>query len=287
MKCTLMAIDHGTTSIENFEIRTNKHMIAHVSPVHNISGDVIGAVGLFNDISHFYEIERLRREFIANVSHELKTPLTGIRGFIEPLMDGTVDDEATHHKYLVLIRDEALRLNGLIDDLLNYSRFEAGKVELNLVPLDIGNVIRNVGFRMQLLADSKGISLELRVSDEIPFVHGAEDKIEEVLCNLLSNAIRYTLEAGVIIVSVKDEGEVLRVSVSDSGLGIDEEALPYIWERFYKVDKSRTLSSGGTGLGLAIVKSIVDAHGGTVSVESKVGEGSTFSFTLRKVQGSI
>lgn len=281
------ALQKGEGSVENLQLRPNRHVLARISPIHGSTGNVIGAVGLFSDVTDLYKAELMRRDFIANVSHELKTPLTGIRGFVEPLLDGTVDDEVTQRKYLSHIRDEALRLNRLIDELLRYSIIESDFIKLELTPLDMEQVIRSVGFRMQLLADVKRIQLVFNVPEALPPILGAEDKLEEVLINLLSNAIRYSPEGNRIIISAQEEGDMLRIGVRDFGPGIATEDMQYIWERFYKADKSRTPSESGLGLGLAIVKAIVEAHGGHVSLESGPGEGAFFSFTLPRASDDI
>ncbi|MFX4263510.1 ATP-binding protein [Pelotomaculum propionicicum] len=240
------------------------------------------ATELQKKIETLEQLDRNRRKFVANVSHELRTPLSIIQGYTEALIDGMAGSDADRRKYLGNIHEEILRLRRLVTDILDLRRIEAGgrEMEMGLVPLN--ELAAQVVEKFQPLAGEK----KILVSQTYPAIHstvrGNRDQLEQVLINLLDNAIRYTPDGGKVMVSVKDLGDKMMVSVSDTGPGIPLEEQPQIWERFYKVDKSRARKGGGTGLGLAIVKEIVEAHGGTIDVASKPGEGSTFYFTVPK-----
>ena len=233
------------------------------------------------------KVEELRREFVANVSHELKTPLTAIRGFVEPLIDGTVKDEETSQRYLGIMRDETVRLSRLIDDLLDLSRLEAGKEQLNLEPVDLAELGRGVVERMGPLFSDKGVGVTLEAETGLPPASGDGERLMLVITNLLGNALRHTATGGKVTVKVtRERGGAIEVTVSDNGEGVPAEELPLIWDRFYKVDRSHQRTTAGTGLGLPISKRIVQNHGGRVWAESDgVGQGATFHFTVPSDSG--
>ena len=251
----------------------------HVSPVEDEAEGEPGAVGLIQDISETARLERMRREFIANVSHELRTPLTILRGYSEALLDGTAG-AAEKTRYLEVIRAEIERLNRLISDLLDLSRLQARGMELHKKVFNLQKLTLELKARLQSRLGEKKIALEVKIDPEIE-VSGDRDRIMQVLLNLVENALRYSRDGGKIKLSAHiDDGQKVEVSVRDYGLGIEAKELPHIWERFYRIDRSRDRKQGGTGLGLAIVKEIIEAHGERVAVHSVPGEGSTFSFTL-------
>ncbi len=242
------------------------------------TGPRLGTVAVFHDVSDLRRLESMRRDFVANVSHELKTPLTAVRGFAETLLSGDVPP-ADVGKYLGVILKHAERLGDLIDDLLELSRIESRKVPLQRSAVDVGRVASFVmsGMEPQLRAKS----LSVKLVDEEPG-HALADRraVEQVLTNLLDNAAKYTNAGGHIEVRVRGMRDQVRVEVQDDGIGIPDDDLPRIFERFYRVEKARSRDLGGTGLGLAIVKHLVQAMDGEIFVESEVGRGSTFSFTL-------
>ncbi len=225
-------------------------------------------------------IEQRRRQFVANVSHELRTPLSYLQGYTEALKDDLPKTEEERSNYLSIIHDETLRLRRLVDDLLDLHRIEEGKLVLERGPVAMDELIKVVVSKLEPRARENGIKLEAIVPEGLPLVAGDADRLEQVLINLVSNALQYTGSGDVVRIEVKDRAGRLQVKVSDTGEGIPEDELPYIWERFYKVDKARTRKGGGTGLGLAIVKGIIAAHGGEISVESMLGKGTTFTFIL-------
>ncbi len=230
-------------------------------------------------IDDLEKLEEMRRGFIANVSHELRTPMTSIRGFIEGILDGTIPDEK-HRDYLLIVRDEINRLNRLVNDLLDLARMEAGELKLNFKPFDINELIRVCVIKNETLITSKNLEIEANFDSENLYVLGDKDSIERVIINLLHNAVKFSNENGKIIFeTVKNKDKVL-ISVQDNGVGIDEADKKRIWDRFYKSDKSRGKDKTGTGLGLAIVKNILNEHKQEIKVESEIGAGTKFEFTL-------
>jgi len=228
------------------------------------------------------ELDTLRRDLIAWTSHDLRTPLTSIRVVVEALADSLIDDPDTIQRYLHSIRSDVSSLNSLIDDLFELAQIDTGGMTFDKVPVSLNDLISDVLERMRALADRRRVRLEGQVSPRVDPVTIDPQKIERVLVNLIGNAIRHTPEGGQVTIDAQrhaPRGHV-RVSVSDTGEGIPPDDLPRIFERFYRGEKSRSRSKGGAGLGLAIAKGIVEAHGGTIEVTSRVGSGSTFTFTL-------
>ncbi len=256
----------------------------HCAPYRDDRGEVIGAVAVLRDATELRRTERLRRELTANVSHELRTPLTSIKGFTETLLDGAMRDEATCRRFLTIIQSEVDRLVKLVDDLLDLSRLESRHVTLDLQPVDVGALAAHTADKLRPLADAGGLTLLVQAPPGV-VAPADRDRLEQVLTNLIDNALKYTPPGGRVEVSVVPRGEEVEVTVSDTGRGIPPEDLPHVFERFYRVDRSRTRGSGGTGLGLAIARHIVEAHGGRISVRSRPGEGTTFTVTLPRNGG--
>ncbi|WP_264844767.1 two-component system histidine kinase PnpS [Caldinitratiruptor microaerophilus] len=239
-----------------------------------------GALLVLHDITRFRRLERMRTEFVANVSHELRTPLTSIRGFAETLLEADPDPE-TRRRFLEIVHREASRLSDLIEDLLDLSRIESGRMAMRPGPVAVDVLVADVLDRHQRRARAAELTLESRVPPGLPPVWGDRARLAQVLHNLVDNAIRYTPPGGRVTVAAEANPEgFVTVSVADTGIGIAREHLPRLFERFYRVDRARSRSSGGTGLGLSIVKHIVELHGGAVSVESEPGRGSTFRFSV-------
>ncbi|HEY6838414.1 MAG TPA: ATP-binding protein [Geobacteraceae bacterium] len=257
-----------------------KTLATHWVPLRT-DGRLTGVVAVFHDISDIRKLENVRRDFVANVSHELRTPVTVIKGYAEALAEGSVDPEK-EARFIGVIARHADRLSRLIADLLTLSSLESGGVALALVPVEPARAVAGAAALVEEKAREKGILLDLRETATAPAVLADPGRLEQVLVNLLDNAVTYTAANGAISVSAADEGEMVRISVSDTGIGIPQKDLPRIFERFYRVDAARSRDQGGTGLGLAIVKHIVQLHGGSVSVVSTPEKGTTFSFTLRK-----
>jgi two-component system phosphate regulon sensor histidine kinase PhoR len=242
--------------------------------------EIWGAIAVFHDISRLKELERIRQDFVANVSHELRTPLTTIKGYAETLLEGAMKEEVAF-QFVQVIKRHTDRLTKIVEDLLTLSKIESKECQLKMEVFSLRDLIDDaIGF-VKEPAEKKKISIS---QNEIPsFLTLKADRnyLEQVLINLLDNAIKYTPEGGRITISaIENNSEEIQFSVGDNGIGIPKEDLPRIFERFYRVDKGRSQELGGTGLGLSIVKHLVQAHGGRIWVESRLGEGSTFYFTL-------
>ncbi|GIP20946.1 two-component system histidine kinase PnpS [Paenibacillus sp. J22TS3] len=253
-------------------------------PMFEDDGSYRGTLFLLQDVTEIRKLEVMRSEFVANVSHELKTPIAAVKGFAETLLGGGVQDEETKRSFLQIIYDEGDRLNRLIGDILELSKIESRRVPLEYSPVHVQSLLGSIFEVLRSSAAKKSITMKLEVPDEL-FMEADEDRLRQIFMNLLSNAISYTLDGGRVKVTVesiceKDEEEKVRFTISDTGIGIPKKDLPRIFERFYRVDKARSRSSGGTGLGLSIVKHLVELHEGTIRVDSKVGEGTTFILDL-------
>lgn len=251
-------------------------------------GSFQGMLFLLQEVTEIRRLERMRSEFVANVSHELKTPVAAVKGFAETLLGGGVKDEKTANSFLQIIYDENERLNRLIGDILELSKIESKRVQLECSPVHLASFFHSLLETLSKVAEKKNISLTLDVPEEL-FIEADEDKLRQIFINLLSNAINYTHEGGSVRVMassrVKEDGsETVVFSVADTGMGIPRKDLPRIFERFYRVDKARSRSSGGTGLGLSIVKHLVELHHGAISVDSDLGIGSTFTLELPLLQ---
>ncbi len=238
------------------------------------------AVLVLHDITELRRLERVRRDFVANVSHEFKTPLTAIQGFAETLLGGALDDKANRKRFVEIIREHAQRLARLTDDLLKLSRIEAGRLDLESRPVSVAGLVNGCVETARLKAESKGLRITVELPEGLPPVRGDAVQLGEVLQNLIDNALQYTPSGGRIDVTAYSNGHEVIFTVADTGIGIPESDLERIFERFYRVDAARSREAGGTGLGLSIARHIVDAHGGRIWVESAVGQGSRFRFSV-------
>jgi two-component system phosphate regulon sensor histidine kinase PhoR len=240
---------------------------------------VNGCLTVIHDITELKKLETMRRDFVANVSHELKTPLTSIMGFVETLLEGGLDDKGHSRQFMAIIQEHARRLNSLVNDLLDLSSIESKAVVLNREEFSLKTLTDKVfsGFTTQIKKRS------LRVENKLPSqlsIRADKARIEQVMTNLIDNAVKFNKDSGSIKVYSREESEGLKITVEDSGAGIPLKDLPRIFERFYRVDKARSRELGGTGLGLSIVKHIIELHGGRAGVESSEGLGSQFWFIL-------
>lgn len=245
------------------------------------SGDEIGALAqAINDMA--LDLQRTRttqKEFFANISHELRTPLTYLEGYAKVLKEGLYQTEEEKGQYLDIIRHESKRLSRLVQDLSDLSKMESGQLELYFEWIDLAEVVQNAVRKTKFKAKEKGLKLCVQIPDDLPAVRADGIRMEQILINLLDNAIRYT-ENGCIWVQVNFDRDEVTIHIEDTGIGIPEEELPYLFERFYRVDKSRSRQYGGTGLGLAIVNQLVELHGGKIEVSSQMGEGTRFTIIL-------
>jgi len=241
-------------------------------------GEVASLAEAFNSMAADLEYaEQLRRNMVADVAHELRTPLSNIRGYLEAMRDGIIEPDAAAMRSL---NEEASLLSRLVNELQELSLAEAGELKLVYQAEDITKLVNQAVLPWQRQVAAKEISLSLDLPDDLPLVTIDWQRVNEVLHNLLENAVAHTPKGGAIKVTASARGKWLEVSVSDTGEGIPAEDLPHIFERFYRVDKSRARATGGSGLGLTIARRLVEAHGGRITVESKLGKGSRFSFTL-------
>lgn len=263
----------------------NIFLSVHAAPVLGAGKKLHSVVVILHDISALKKYDRLRSEFVANVSHELKTPLTSIKGFAETLKTGAINDPEVAVRFLGIIESQALRLEKLVADILFLSAVEAQESadELpNKEPLSILAVISDVLEAQRAQINDRELHLVLNIPKGLALVKGDRAQLEQVFVNLISNAVKFTPPSGTITLSARDDQEMVRIDVSDSGIGIASEHIGRLFERFYRVDKARSQEMGGTGLGLAIVKHIVQLHGGRVAVESFPSKGSTFTVFLPK-----
>lgn len=250
-----------------------------ISPLFN-KKTIRGAVAVVRDMTEERKLDKLRDDFIANVSHELRTPISMLQGYSEAIVDGIAETNEEKQEMAQIIYDESLRMGRLVNELLDLARIQAGHIQLAVEKVELKPFINRVIRKFQTLAKDKNLELHTIIEVDEQEFHFDPDRIEQVLTNLLDNAIRHIQESASITVTVKSIGRELLFEVSDEGPGIPEEDLPFLFERFYKGDKSRTRGRSGTGLGLAIAKNIIDAHKGNISVRSKLGQGTTFSFFI-------
>jgi two-component system, OmpR family, phosphate regulon sensor histidine kinase PhoR len=244
------------------------------------AGDTSGAVIVLHDITDLRKLERVRRDFVANVSHEFKTPLTAIQGFAETLLAGAIDDSQNRGRFLEIILEHARRLARLTDDLLKLSKMDADRLELEMHNVSVTQLIESCLETAQRRAAEKDIRISVNVPENLPEIVGDRRRLAEVLQNLLDNATQYTLPGGQIVLSAAANHTEVIFTVSDTGIGIPKADQPRIFERFYRVDAARSREAGGTGLGLAIAKHLVEVHDGRIWVDSEVGQGSQFHFSV-------
>ena len=254
-----------------------------VAPLHFAeTNEPASAIGIFYDVTRLERLERVRQEFLSNVSHELRTPLTSILAFVETLADGALEDDENNRRFLEVIRRNAERMHHLIDDILELSAIEAGKVDVRPRTIRLAPLVQDV---WSSLAEKSQAALTITFRNEVDndtTVYADPRRLEQILTNLISNAVKFNSEGGSVSVSHKSLDGYQRITVVDTGEGISREHLPRIFERFYRTHTARSRELGGTGLGLAIVKHLARLHGGEASVESSQGAGSTFIIDLPK-----
>ena len=251
-----------------------------IVPFKNERYEIAGAIIVLQDVTEQENLDRMRKEFVANVSHELRTPLTTIKSYAETLHTGALDDRDAAMKFIHVIESESDRMTRLVKDLLMLSRLDYDREELNMKKIDITKIVNDCIYKMEISAKFKKQNISLHVEDTIPSIVGDKDRIEQVIINIISNSIEYTPEKGKIGVKLAKDGEYISIKVIDNGIGIPKEDAIRLFERFYRVDKARSRMLGGTGLGLSIAKQIVEAHKGSINLESSYGEGTEVTIKL-------
>lgn len=259
-----------------------KHFEVYGAPIIGNHNEWKGILLVFHDITELKKLEQMRKDFVANVSHELKTPITSIKGFSETLLDGAMKNEEALQNFLSIILKESDRLQALIQELLDLSKIEQQEFVLEAESLNLCQLLEETHAILQGKAVKKNISLTLNAPDHPVIIKGDASRVKQIFINLIMNALNYTGEGGKVDITITEEKHSVRVAVQDSGIGIEKKELPRIFERFYRVDKARSRNSGGTGLGLAIVKHIVEAHKGKITVNSEPGKGTTFTVFFNK-----
>ena len=276
----------AATSSETRQIQQAEIMLLHqrrflnviATPISSERGE--GVLLTLQDVTRLRQVETTRREFVSNVSHELRSPLASVRAMVETLEAGALGNREVALDFLSRIESDIRRMTTLVDELLELSRLESGQMPIHLAPLSVDEVAGEIVARFKGQAAAAGVKLHLDLSPNLPYVMAEAGKLDQILTNLLENALRFTPEGGKVDVSASTCQQWVNLTVSDTGVGIPSEHLPHVFERFYKVDRSRR--DGGTGLGLAIAKHLVQAHGGDISVSSTEGRGSSFTLTLQR-----
>lgn len=264
----------------HYRLQNDRALWISIVPVMAEGEECTGVVGLFKDVTELENLEQTRRDYVANVSHELRTPLTAVRGLLEPLSDGMIKDEETRMRYYRIMLHEVLRLSRLITDMLELSRLQSGSEHMQISAVNLTELLMDMHQSYLNEADQHAIRLEIKLDDDLPLVMTDADRVEQLLVILIDNAMHYTPAEGTIsLEATKTRGDRVLVTVSDTGCGIEPADLSHIFERFYKTDKSRR--EGGTGLGLSIAKQIIDKLGESIYVESEIGKGTSFHFTLK------
>jgi two-component system phosphate regulon sensor histidine kinase PhoR len=271
----------GKVLAQEVRLFTREELVfdAHATPLKQ-QGTVAGALVVLHDITRLRRLESVRRDFVANVGHELRTPLASIKGFAETLREGAMNDPVHAAEFLSTIEEHADRMSKLVDDLLDLAAIESGHRMPRFEAVEIGPMCAEVARELSPQAEAAGVRIELLPTEGLPPVRADRDQLRQILVNLVSNAIKYNEQGGLVELSAERRDSGMRVTVRDTGVGIPDADLPRVFERFYRVDKARSRDAGGTGLGLSIVKHLVEAHGGQVSVESRQPGGSAFRFTL-------
>jgi two-component system phosphate regulon sensor histidine kinase PhoR len=272
-----LCLKTSQTQTGQFESVISKRFI-RVIAVPLVEDSLIGALLLFQDLTELRGLQTMRRELIGNISHELRTPLAGIKAMLETLKEGAIEDKQAAADFLSRIEGEADRMTQMVSEITELSRIETGRAELRMTPLNLKLLVEEVAAQLNPLAQRHQVTITTDLATDLPAGRGDKDRIRQALVNLVHNAIKFNHPGGSVTMSTKASGEFVIVSVSDTGVGIPEEELPHVFERFYKADRART--RGGSGLGLAIAKHIVQAHGGSIWAQSEEGQGSTFSFSL-------
>jgi two-component system phosphate regulon sensor histidine kinase PhoR len=273
------SISHGESQVRELKyLSLDKVLRIYVNPIMTSTSDIIGSIVVIQDVTQIRKLEKMRSDFVSNVSHELKTPLTSIKGFVDTLKGGALENKETALRFLEIIDIESDRLYRLINDILLLSEIETMEREPDKTEVHINEIVDEVVEMLALKASDKNLMLKKRIEGDF-YINANADRIKQMFINLVDNAIKYT-EVGEVEVSLEAEGSWIKTTVSDTGIGFDEKYKERLFERFYRVDKGRSRSYGGTGLGLSIVKHIVLLYKGKISVDSTPGKGTRFEILL-------
>jgi two-component system, OmpR family, phosphate regulon sensor histidine kinase PhoR len=268
--------NHQTETVQLESGKTKKFIRTIAVPLGD--GSQTGALILFQDLTELRSLQTMRRELVGNISHDLRTPLAGIKVMVETLKSDAIDDKATAQDFLSRIDKEVDRMTQMVAELTELSRIETGKADLNMSPVNMNILAKEVITQLNTLAEREQVKITANLKENLPLVTADRERIRQTLVNLIHNAIKFNHPGGKVIISTNADTESVMVSVTDTGTGIAKEEIPHVFERFYKSDKAR--SKGGSGLGLAIAKHTVQVHGGNIQVQSEEGKGSTFTFNL-------
>lgn len=276
-------LEHETFNVKRILIEhQNKYINIHFAPYQNIQNEAEGMVVVLQDVTKQQKLDQMRKEFVANVSHELRTPLTTVKGYAETLADGAVDDKEVAAAFLNVIISEADRMTDLVKDLLELSRLDNKQVKLDITTVDLAQIIRQAASAYDLAEIKNGQEISVNCHQKVILMEADSARVKQVLHNIISNAIKYNMEKGQIEISTSNHGDYIELKVTDSGVGIPEEDMGRIFERFYRVDKARSGEMRGTGLGLSITKEIMELHGGEIWISSKLGHGTTVAMYFPK-----
>lgn len=276
-------LDMGSEPSRKVIFPVGKQFInANFSPYYNKDGEVEGMVVVLQDITEQKKLDDMRKEFVANVSHELRTPLTTVKSYTETLLEGAIEDREIAMDFLGIIDSEADRMAFLVRDLLQLTRFDNKQVRLDLTEIEMNDFLSMTVRQNKIHAEAKHQELSFEPYPHIVVIHGDRDRVGQVVNNIVTNAIKYSLEQATIRIFITEDEQYYKIHVKDTGMGISREDLPRIFERFYRVDKARSRAMGGTGLGLAIAKEIMVSHGGKLTAESEYGKGTTMTMWFPK-----
>ena len=276
-------LDMGNEPSKKVTFPVGKQFInANFTPYYDKNGEIEGLVVVLQDITEQKKLDDMRKEFVANVSHELRTPLTTVKSYTETLLDGAMEEEELAKEFLTIINSEADRMAFLVRDLLQLTRFDNKQVRLDMTEIEMNDFLSMTVRQNKIHAEAKKQELSFEPYEHMVVVHGDRDRVGQVVNNIVTNAIKYSLEQATIRIFITEDDQYFKVNVKDTGMGISREDLPRIFERFYRVDKARSRAMGGTGLGLAIAKEIMETHGGRLTAESEYGKGTTMTMWFPK-----
>ena len=276
-------LDMGNEPSKKVTFPVGKQFInANFSPYYDKKGEIEGLVVVLQDITEQKKLDDMRKEFVANVSHELRTPLTTVKSYTETLLDGAMEEKELATEFLSIINSEADRMPFLVRDLLQLTRFDNKQVRLDMTEIEMNDFLSMTVRQNRIHAEAKNQQLSFEPYEHMVVVHGDRDRVGQVVNNIVTNAIKYSLEQATIRIFITEDEQFFKINVKDTGMGISREDLPRIFERFYRVDKARSRAMGGTGLGLAIAKEIMESHGGRLTAESEYGKGTTMTMWFPK-----